>query len=229
MSKSCWLITPWFKPIPGIKRYAMRLLCFKRVWVALFSSFFYGSFRQATFSPLQPQRDSHQNPAKSWKSGFFRFLKFKNMPIHCYCVRRSSNQYQGSKGMIWGFHPPKWFGMKKNSSFFCRDFRKITFFRLQSQRNFHQNPENHEKVDFSDFWNSKACKIMIVELSEGQTNIRDRKVWYEALIPQKGLGCNKFLIFYRDFRKSMFSNYSHKEISHQNLAKPWKNEFSRFF
>ena len=117
MSKSCWLITPWFKPIPGIKKYAMRLLSFKRVWVALFSSFFYGSFRQATFS-------------------------------HC-----SHN------------------GIPTNIL------------------------QNHEKVDFSDFWNSKICQFIVTAFGAGQTNTRDQKVWYEAFIPQKGLGWKKFLIF----------------------------------
>ena len=64
MSKSCWLIILWFKQIPGIKRYDVRLSSPKRVWDAPNSSFLYRDFRKSNFSPLQLQRDF---PPKSYK------------------------------------------------------------------------------------------------------------------------------------------------------------------
>ena len=88
------------KPIPGIKRYDMRLSSPKRVWDEKNSSFFCRDFRKITFFRLQSQRNFHQNPENHEKVHFLRFLKFKSVQNYdCWAFRRS-NQHQGSKGMI---------------------------------------------------------------------------------------------------------------------------------
>ena len=139
------------KSIPGIEQYDVRLSSHKRVWDEKNSSFLCRDCRKITFSPLQPHRNFHQNHEKSWKSGFFRFLIFKNGQIYYRCIRRMSNQYQGSKGMVWGFHQPKGFESGK-FPYFSVEASGNPNFPTTATRGFSTKIlQNHEGVNFDDF------------------------------------------------------------------------------
>ena len=50
------------------------------------------------------------NPAfEAWKNGILWFFTFQNYAIQQLSIGRRSGQYQGSKGVVWGFLPPEGF------------------------------------------------------------------------------------------------------------------------